>query len=48
MPMERASRLTLIPMRQPMMAMNTANTAAFPRPTATCLSGRALCNARGT
>ena len=32
MPMERVSRLTDMPMRQPMTAMNSANTGALARP----------------
>ena len=38
MPMERASRLTVIPARQPMSAMAAPKIAPFARPTATCLN----------
>ena len=33
MPSARVSRLTVMPMRQPITAMNSANTGAFARPT---------------
>ena len=43
MPIERESRLTVMPMRQPMIAMNAANATDFTRPTMTCSIASAEC-----